>query len=832
MRRPRLRTVAVLAVLASGPSALLQAQPQEPGRRGSQEEHVVEHETLQALPLARDLGSVLEHIVPAVISDRYDVGGATSERQALLSARAASWRQAVYRLDGVNVTDPATAGAAAFFFDFDAVDEVRVTTSAASAAVQSPGILTRVVLRSGSDDLHGSAQYFFEGGALQASNGTDDSDDGAQLEGGRLDYLSDGSFQIGGPVARDRLWLFGAYRDWRLSRTEPGFDPKVETALPVYTLKGSVRVGEAGRFHAFWSRQAFSKSHRNAHRFLAPEATWKEEDTFDVAQGRWVDEIGGNVTLDLSAALFYVSSRLGLQPEASGQASYDLISNTRGGAAQFDIENDRHRLSAAALSTIAPTGGGGAHRFDLGVRYDHTPQTVRLSAVDDVHVVTSGGTPFQAILLNTPLVSQQGASVLGAYVQDRWTINDRLTLDLGVRWDWTRAWLPAQSSPAGTYVEERQFAQVGDLFGWSVLAPRLGLSGDVFGDGKTVFNVGFALYGDRVGTATIALANPNSLASGNVAWVDRNGDAQFQPGEGLPPLTIHDTSPVGIDPAFSSPRTLELTAGLSQALGDDWVAGVQLFYREVNDLYDDVEVGVDFDDDFDEVVVRDPGPDNTPFTGDDQGILVYNQMSGFGDSELLLANVDDKVVELKGLDLSLARRFSNHWQLSAVATFNDINGMAGKSGLIPGDAGGTSDLYDDPNAQTNAFGRLFWHRPFLLKVSGTWELPHGFLLGGVFRSVAGEPIARIIQVPLNQGIVDVYAEFRGSERLDAVNTFDLGLAKDFSLPRSTRLTLHLDLFNVANAGTVTGVSETVPTYLVPTHILPARVIRLGARFRF
>jgi len=92
---------------------------------------------------------------------------------------------------------------------------------------------------------------------------------------------------------------------------------------------------------------------------------------------------------------------------------------------------------------------------------------------------------------------------LTAFLQDSWTIAERLTLNLGLRFDWWNGWIPgypkvagsprAEAIGAATYFPMLGFNPFGameapetwkDVIDWTALSPRLGLVYDIFGDGK------------------------------------------------------------------------------------------------------------------------------------------------------------------------------------------------------------------------------------------------------------------------------------------------------------------------------------------------------------
>jgi hypothetical protein len=470
-----------------------------------------------------------------------------------------------------------------------------------------------------------------------------------------------------------------------------------------------------------------------------------------------------------------------------------------------------------------------------GLDFQHAPTGSEYSAIDDVNIVTGGGGALAVHFLNTPVDGRQNARAVGAWVHDELSTGGRWSASLGLRYDDWSGSLPEQSSPAGTYTPARQFAAQSGVAGWRALAPRAQFAFDLLGDGEVVLLAGYAQYVHQLSTATVRFGNANAPASSLVSWTDLNGDGQFQPGESDATLTVSGGAVGSIDADLSAPLTRELRAGLAAELARGWRARVDLWYRAEDDLFDDVEVGLQ-PQDFAQETVTDPGRDNVLGTADDLGLVVFNQIANFGGNQRLLTTVGDKTGTYKGVDLEVQRPWADNWTVRAMLTLATAEGASGKSGLVPGDLGGISDLFDDPNALTNAGingdARLAWDRPWVLKIFGSYELPHGVILAGVLRSWAGAPLGRIVPVPLNQGIVDVWAEPRGAERESALATGDVRVAKELTVGRDLALALYGDVFNVTNAGTVTRTYQTVPLYGVPAQIVPPLVFRLGARLSF
>ena len=789
---------------------------------------------LDDVPAARDLWGLLERQVPVIVSQRLDVGGSATGRQGFFSARGTSWTQNVFRLDGVEMTDPAVRGTSGFYYDNDALQRVEVSWGSQPADVATSGVRVDLALQSGTDEVHGAAQGYFAFDALQAGNLDADLEAAGVGLASSIDYLSDVSVQVGGPLAPGRAWIFGSYRDWRISQAVPNHDEPVAAKLPVATAKATARLASGDSLAVFWSRQGYRNPARNAGRFVAAEANSLEDSTFQVVGGQWDHAVAAGGRLDgitARASFLDIDLPLLLRPGAVRQSQLDIVAGLRSGSAPLEIRSSRRRYAAEAVLAMSGQTGRLAHSVRGGLQYQHAPTETALAANGDVNLVTSSAASLVAQLLNTPIENRQNARAIGVFVHDDIEDQGRWLLQLGLRYDDWNGSFPAQSSPAGTYTPARSFAASGDAIGWRGLGPRVTFAFDVLGDDSTEVVVGFSQYTHSLATSTLSLANPNSLGVRVVPWNDLNGDGQFQPGEGGPVAAVSGGPFGAIDPDVRAPLTRELRAGIDYDLGSGWNARLDLWYRKDSNLFDDVEVGLG-PADFATEIVRDPGRDNLVGTGDDGGLVIFNQVEGFGDNRLRLTTVDAKATTYRGMDLVLQRQWADNWRLHAVVTLGLAEGLSSKSGPVPGDAGGISDLFNDPNSLINADARLFWDRPYVLKVHGSWLAPRGVLLGAVLRSWAGAPLGRILPVPLNQGLVNVWAEPMGALREDSLTTLDVRLAKSFARGGGRQIGIFLDLFNVTNAATVTRTADTTPNFATPAEILPPFLARIGARVAF
>ena len=127
---------------------------------------------------------------------------------------------------------------------------------------------------------------------------------------------------------------------------------------------------------------------------------------------------------------------------------------------------------------------------------------------------------------------------MGAYAQDQWKVSNKVTLNLGIRWDYFNGYVPAQragfgqdtdgyyagASTVNPWLGQRTFDPVDHVPNWKDWNPRLGVAYDMFGNGKTAFKVSVGRYVAKLGTEIPESANPisTSVTSVTRGWTDSN----------------------------------------------------------------------------------------------------------------------------------------------------------------------------------------------------------------------------------------------------------------------------------------------------------------------
>lgn len=145
--------------------------------------------------------------------------------------------------------------------------------------------------------------------------------------------------------------------------------------------------------------------------------------------------------------------------------------------------------------------------------------------------------------------------------------------------------------------------------------------------------------------------------------------------------------------------------------------------------------------------------------------------------------------------------------------------------------------FSNPNSSIGrADSRIFTDLPWIFNVSGSYQLPYGFMTSGKYTARAGDPLTRTANfggLTASQASETVRLVSRGADRTEDVTKFlDVRVAKRFRLGASS-LEGSVDLFNVLNANHVLLQNVQIgSTWARPTRILAPRIIRFGVTARF
>ena len=481
--------------------------------------------------------------------------------------------------------------------------------------------------------------------------------------------------------------------------------------------------------------------------------------------------------------------------------------------------------------SYSTTKGLGDHLFKVGVQFTRLRYEQTYTVNGDMYLEYNNGVPTQVREWNTPAYNLNLEHSLGVFAQDSWTIGNKLTLNYGLRFDTNKGTIPAQSSPAGTFVGARSVAESSPV-DQKLAVWRFGLSYDPVGDGQTALKASYSRYGTQIGIDRVTNVNPFEFTSQTCPWTDLNGDGIAQANEigtcsGFSTKSISYASPNGPKWPYSD----EITAGIERELPGGMRVGVMYYHRTNRNQIGTINAAV-------------PSSAYTPVSisvpagtsGPGGTATFYNLDPAYlGLQQTVLGNQPYLDTKYNGVDITLNKRLTQRWQMIAGLTIGKNTGGVNSSG---GSGQSTSADLNDPNNTKFANGVIGNDSLYSFRLSGSYILPGDWTVAGSLISNQGYPyvptytVTRSIYPALTRSSQSVIIDSRGDQRLPNVTMLDMRLSRVFHFG-SRSFTPQLDLFNIGNAATITSYNASAGGwYLKPTQILAPRIIRVGFTVSF
>ncbi len=730
-----------------------------------------------------------------------------------------------YQLDGTDFTAP-VSGAAWPYPNTDAIEEIEVLSLGAPAEYGNlQGAVFNVVTRQGGNDFHGDLNFYYQSQGLTSRNTTatqDECEPGVSCPYHR-DRYNDATLQLSGPIIKDKLWFFGSYQ-FQQDYNSPAGVPK---EFPSRQKNNRV----FGKLN--WQIDSKQKL-----MFAYHDDFYNLPDTGDAvhAPSTLLLNHGHNPSPNLTYTAVlsdktYVEARysgfyghdLG-DPLASGEPRikpryHDLETGqiTGGIYSWYDGKSTKSGVNVK-VSHFSDSFLGGSHDFKFGVQYNQGGGNYTVGLND--YIYTYGGVPSYGYT-QLPYKQDGQMKAIGVYADDVFRIGSRLALNLGLRYDYSRASLP--SAPIldrlGNPTTQTTTA-IDKVFEWkNSISPRVGFTLKLTGDGRSVLKGHYGRYYRGIITGefdnTAPSISPRYLFSGTY-------DAQGNP-EGLE--LISDNTNLRVDPGFKNPYTDQFIGGFEQELVRN--VGLSLYYIHKR--------GEEYGGWHDIGGVYEPA---TFVDETGQSIAVQRLLSDPASRLFLLTNPPEMFTRYNGFSAQITKRMSSHWQMVMSLVLSRSTGRLGssRSGLKSSQAATASDFGQNPNDFINTDGRLIGDRPVVFKTQLVYQMPYGFLIGANFVHQTGRPWARRARVP-DLGIPTLILAERidGSRRLPDWNMLDVNLMKEFGLGGRAHLGLFAYALNLTNASFNEDVQDRLGTSssfgLASGFVFPRRVM-LGARLRF
>ena len=840
----------------------------------------VTQEILQSLPTSRDPWNVLQ-MVPSIIMDRENVGGTESGQQANYVAKgdSSSGGNNVWSVDGIVVTDPAAIGASPIYWDFDSFEEMNVVTGGADVSVQTGGIALNMVTKRGGNKVSFGGRFYLTDGQFQASNLTQALRDQGITRVNHVNSIKDYGFNVGGPLVKDKAWMWGSYGVQDINSVLMNGAAQ-KPLITDYSFKLNLQLIPSNRFEAMYiagakqflgrsSSQSFPEGYNQDSPYHFGDPIMKFQD----------EQMIGNDLL-ISAKYAYMNASFQLIP-ASDPNSIGLVN--------IDATNDLQR-DAAYYITTRPMKDynlnlqyyndklfGVSHEIKLGVEYSTRRVTTDSANPGSVYEYYNlnwqdidpegGGNPVY-----TPGMTYWGigsaynldyaVNQMTAFLQDTVTAG-RFNFLLGLRYDhqtpiineataatvsdhvnWTTYFDPAVKAALKAFMPGTTQPHVKPAYKWDVFSPRLGITYDLFGTGKTILKLSGSMYGDFMGSGSSSYLFSGYGVYGawmNWYWLDGyNGgvvDGKQQAGEMMVPdpytlapvplivdgavnpvianeagdyngyfwgsftpgNTEPGASPYTVDSNATSSRTWEILATVDHELMQDFSVGLNATWRKYNHFswdpayytngaLGDYRVGgasVIEDYNLYDVAGQLPSTISGVNMGAGAGKDYYLRDAAYGYTPYNYHQLNTNYQTFWGVDLIFNKRLTNKWMMDGSVSYMDQTVHYGSGVTNPTNLWAQQDQVYAPNVG-GASGKInqyiFSH--WMFKLEGLYQLPFEFNASFTFNARAGHLIPHYMYITDYQWD-NIY------NRVGVTNYLDI-FGKSYTLPAFYQLNLRLE----------------------------------------
>jgi Carboxypeptidase regulatory-like domain/TonB-dependent Receptor Plug Domain len=590
---------------------------------------------LEQVPTARDPWVILQQ-VPGVLMDRINVGGNESGQQSGFVSKGVGSDQATYSVDGVNTTDMIATGGSSAYYDFGSFEEIQVATGGTDPRVQSPGAQINMVTKRGTNDLTGSARYYMADGQWQAEATPPDEATAYLRRANEIDQNNEWGFDIGGPIIRDRLWLWGAYADqqvdllvaWptaaELAAVGLGDrDPEVrftdKTSLETINAKLNAQVTRNNSAVLFYYDNQKTKQGRNASPTRPPETTWNQGGFGPAGTYKLEDTHIFNSNFYLTGLYSKVNGGFGLWANAGANCE-DMdcvVENAKNGSWVIDLASLTNRNTFVSVQGERPqeqlrldgsaffNTGALSHELKFGFGY-------RSAGAEGLTVYPNNQLILDYTNLGYPQLGLTYFYAIGPYDYE-YQYNDiyvgdtmlwgNLTLQAGLRFDNQKGMAGDQTGPAnplvapylpavsvkGSDIEEME---------WDTISPRLGLTYALGSEKRTLLRGAYNRYVGQLGSNSSGYSGTIPAYYRYIAFYsfDANNNDIITQDEilfeygiygrpvGFDPENPTDTRMRRIDPDIEAPTTDEFILGFEHELLRDFVVSLNYTHRDLDNF--------------------------------------------------------------------------------------------------------------------------------------------------------------------------------------------------------------------------------------------------------
>jgi hypothetical protein len=875
-------------------------------------QRVISKDIIDSIPAGRGQ-SALAVLIPGMTAGGQDVGGTNNQSLSAISIHGGRGTDQRQSIDGLTLRNVAGNGNSTnTVVDVGSSAEMTIDYAAGNAEAVTGGVLFNFIPKEGGNRFAGSFFGSHTNEDFQQSNYTDELRAQGLRAPNSLKNLFDYNASFGGPIARDKLWFYSSARFQRSESYIAGLWENKNAGDLTKWLYEADLDNQTSNFlksntvntRVTWQaspRNKFNVYYDNGWRYWRASlvgVSSESEQKYDFPRlwtttGGWTSPVSNKMLLDVRGAVhkedifnFYdpdpngpYRNLIGVVEQnqvipgigSIGTLRYRGRSNTNdtGIAANDQILTDTWEIKGS-LSYIT-----GSHALKVGFGNFHGIQTYNSPELNNAYNIRMlNGIPNQITQRQNQYMGIKGGvrSELGAFVQDRWTI-DRLTVNAGLRFDYNHTGWDEYTFGPGPLVPNRNFTiPETDFYKFKDIMPRVGVAYDLFGTGRTALKANLGKYGLALDPTSGVPARDRIVGRVTRSWTDADGD--FVPDCDLvnplaqSPATTGSVDTCGqisdlrfgspvpsqnYDPAILSgwnarPNNWEFSTSVQHELVRGLGVDVGYFRRSYGNFTVTDNRALE-PSDFTPYSIPVPTTDSRlPNAGQTLGGFFNVNPNKFGQVDNLVTSADNfggQSEVFNGVDFSMNLRISGVQVQGGISTGKVTQDTCEIVRNHPevtvtqtiGVAGGTQSA-EHCHVET----------PFLTqgKLFGTYNIPTIDIgIAATYQSLPGPLVAAnyiatnaVIQPslgrPLSGGAANATLNLvqPGTMYGERLNQLDLRLTKDFRFSDVRLFRVNLDIYNVMNSNPVRTVNAAFASWMVPTAILDPRLFKLSAQFDF
>jgi hypothetical protein len=818
-------------------------------------ERVLQRDVIDSLPTGNRDFRQLAFLLPGVVTNNLSNVGGVSLVTDVVTVHDSRSQETQLLMDGMPYNHGGGVGGnrSGILVNDGAVEEISIQVGGGLAESPYGTLVSNMIPKSGGNTFRGTFQSSFANNSMQADNiSPAQAAQGIKANGLKVVYDIVGA--AGGAIKQDKLWYYTAWRKQEydqyvtgvyFNQTPEAWTYTADTSRPAYSplelgsanMRMTYQVTPRNKFAVYYDIQHHCECY--AYKIgtstgtpPSPEASYYYNWTPNYMwQAKWSTTVSNRLLVEGGTS--YTNFNYPIMPQRGTSPDTVSVTETTTGFSWRNYvptygNNENHMFSASSSASYVT----GSHAVKIGGSFIHSDdETDRLATGAHAYGINLvRGVPSSLTQYATPLVfSEVLKANVGIFAQDQWRIR-RLTLNYGMRFDYWNSYVPPQSAGPGPNVPTRNvsYAAVENVPIWKNITPRLGVSYDLFGNGKTAIkgSIGQFVFGPEIISFTRA-ANPLSATITSATRPIKNGS--FTPNCDF--TNIADNGDCGPLNNVNFGKPIVLTRYDQSVIdgnrGTNWegsasiqhelVPGVALsaayFRRGYQNLNFTENVAVK-PGDFDQFCMAAPSDPRLPGGGGYQlcGLYDIKPESGkFGVTDNVIKLAPDQHEIYNGFDFNVNARLPRGVVLSGgTSTGRTQVDQCFKLGhpeyTFTASAPYTEAFCDDtPPFQTQIKGYAVYPLPW-------W----GVRTSATFRNVPGAPISANAVFTTNEIAANSTLGRRlagsaatktinlvapGEMYGDTLNQFDWRLSKNFGFARARRLNLNMDVYNVFNSST-------------------------------